>query len=143
MKKSFLSVLLLSIFISAPVFADKPGWTGKEKATEEKKEAHKEAMKAKRGSENEGKEKNKEIKEQFIKKEGEPAAGQSGDEWRLRRGPAGCFSVSGLLRGAAALLVAMAELSELRSDQGRRRRSSLLLLLEDFQVLPYQLPERS
>jgi len=75
MKKSFLSVLLLSIFISAPVFADKLGWTGKEKATEEQKEAHKEAMKAKRGSENEGKEKNKEIKEQFIKKEGEPATG--------------------------------------------------------------------
>lgn len=62
MKKSLLSVLLLSIFVSAPVLADKPSWTGKGKATEEQKESHKAAMKAKRGPEDEKMEKFKETK---------------------------------------------------------------------------------
>lgn len=66
MKKYILATLLGSLFI-APVMADKPKWAGKGKPTEEQKAAHKTAMEAKDGAENDGR--IKELKEKKGKKE--------------------------------------------------------------------------
>ena len=46
-------LIILTLFISNTVLAEKPEWAGKGKPTKEQQKAHKESMKAKKGVENE------------------------------------------------------------------------------------------
>lgn len=73
MKTNILVFLFIGV-VAAPVLADKPEWAGKGKPTVEQKEAHRNAMEAKGGMEDErgnGKEKiKKEKKDQSDKLKG-------------------------------------------------------------------------
>jgi len=73
MKKQSLAVLM-ALFLAAPVLADKPEWAGEGKPSAEQKEAHKKAVKAKAGYEDDylNKEENKKDKQKKEKKEKKP-----------------------------------------------------------------------
>lgn len=79
--KSKLIAPLLSVFLAAPVLAEKPSWAGNGKPTQEQKEAHKQGMNAKESDLEELKlEKDKKDKVNGVEKQKEKKMNQAQNE---------------------------------------------------------------